>query len=230
MDIDIQYRPAHALAVVKLGVGESIRAESGAMVSMSTNVQVGTDGPMSGKTGGLLGTLKRAVLSGETFFTNTYTAASAPGEVTLAPHLTGDIARHELAPGEDLLIQGTSYLAAPDSVQLDTRWQGFKSLFSGESMFFLRASGRGPVLINAFGAMQTIDLSGSLIVDTGHLVAFTSGISYEVSTASPGLVASFLSGEGLVLRVSGRGKLYLQTRNPSEFGSYVGRMLPARQE
>ncbi|MEO1483681.1 MAG: TIGR00266 family protein [Myxococcota bacterium] len=229
MNIDVQYKPAHSLAVVNLEGGESIRAEAGAMVSMSSNIQVETDGPMSKRSGGFLKGLKRAVLGGESFFTNLYKApAGAPGEVTLAPSLCGDMLVHNLT-GENLLIQGSSYVAAPDSVSIDSKWQGFKSLFSGESMFFLKASGQGPVLINAFGAIETIDLDGELIVDTGHLVAFTEGLEYTISKASKGLIASFLSGEGLVLRFRGRGRLYVQTRNPSEYGAAVGRQLPPRQ-
>jgi uncharacterized protein (TIGR00266 family) len=230
MQFDLLYRKAHTLAVAKLGAGESVRAESGAMVSMSTNIGIQTDGPIGKKGGGLFKSLKRVVLSGETFFTNHYTAQGAPGEVTLAPSLTGDMVVHDLQPGEDLFIQGSSYMAAPDSVNIDTKWQGFKGFFSGENLFFLHATGSGPVLMNAFGAIQTIDFNGQLIVDTGHLVAFTKGITYEVSTASKGLIASFLSGEGFVLKMSGQGRLYLQTRNPSEFGSSVGRMLPPRRQ
>lgn len=229
MQIELLYRPAHSLARVSLDAGESVRAESGAMVSMSTNVGVTTEGPMKGK-GGVFGGLKRAVLGGETFFTNVFTAQGAGAEVTLAPGLCGDMVVHQLQPGETLYIQGSSYMAAPDSVHIDTKWQGLKGLFSGENLFFISASGQGPVIVNAFGAIQTINFDGELIVDTGHLVAFTSGISYEVSTASPGLIASFLSGEGFVLKLRGRGKLYLQTRNPGEFGASVGRQLPPRRQ
>jgi uncharacterized protein (TIGR00266 family) len=228
MQFDLKYRPAHSLAVVHLEAGETIRAEASAMIGMSANIRVQTSGPMDRARGGLLGGLRRAVLGGETFFTNTFTATGAPGEVMLAPSLTGDMVVHPLAGG-DLFIQGSSYVAAPDSVRLDTRWQGFKGFLSGETMFFLHATGQGPVLVNAFGAIETIDLDGELIVDTGHLVAFTGGIDYEVATATRGLIASWLSGEGLVLRVFGRGRLYVQSRNPAEFGSAVGRLLPPRE-
>lgn len=230
MNIDIQHRPAHSLAVVSLQDGEQIRAESGAMVSMSSNVQVATDSAMSKKSGGLLKGLKRRFLGGESFFTNRFRAAGGPGEVTLAPSLCGDMVVHQLAADDELFIQGSSYVAAPDSVQLDTKFQGLKGLFSGESMFFLKATGQGPVVLNAFGGIDARDLDGQLIVDTGHLVAFTSGLSYEVAKASKGLIASFLSGEGLVLRFNGRGRIYIQTRNPSEYGSTVGRKLPPREE
>jgi uncharacterized protein (TIGR00266 family) len=228
MHFDIQYRPTHSLAFAHLAPGESVRAEASAMVSMTRNLAITTDGPMGGR-GGLLGSFKRAVLGGETFFTNTFTAQGTPGHVALAPTLSGDMQTIELSPGEPLYIQGSSYVAAPDSVELDTRWQGLKGFFSGETMFFLEASGRGPVLVNAFGAIDVFDLDGDIIVDTGHLVAFGAGIDYEVTKASRGWIASYLSGEGLVLRMAGRGRIYLQSRNPREYGQAVAAQLPPRQ-
>jgi uncharacterized protein (TIGR00266 family) len=228
MHFEIQYRPTHSLAIAHLEAGESVRAEASAMVSMTRNLSITTDGPMGGR-GGLLGSFKRAVLGGETFFTNTFTARGTPGHVTLAPTLSGDMQAVELRRGEPLYIQGSSYVAAPDSVEIDTRWQGFKGFFSGETLFFLEASGSGPVLINAFGAIEAFDLDGDLIVDTGHLVAFGAGIEYEITKASRGWIASYLSGEGLVLRMAGRGRIYLQSRNPKEYGQAVGSQLPPRQ-
>src|SRR5690606_7843017 len=142
--------------------------------------------------------------SSDLFFQNVYRATSSPAHVSLAPKLCGSMIVHELS-GEDLLIQGSSYVAAPDSVLVDTKFQGFKGFFSGESLFFLRASGTGPVLMNAFGAIEVLDLDGSMIVDTGHLVAFTQGISYQIEKAGAGWISSFLSGEGLVLKLSGKG-------------------------
>lgn len=228
MQFELLYRPSHSLAIVHLAPGESVRAEASAMVSMTSNLSIQTDGPMGGR-GGLVGSLKRAVLGGETFFTNTFTARGTAGHVSLAPALAGDMLTVELTRGRSLYIQGSSYVAAPDTVELDTRWQGFKGLFSGESLFFLEASGAGPVLVNAFGAIETFDLDGELIVDTGHLVAFDEGIEYEVTKASRGWIASYLSGEGLVLHLRGRGRLYLQSRNPNEYGQAVARELPPRQ-
>jgi uncharacterized protein (TIGR00266 family) len=227
MQFEVQYRPAHSLAIAHLNANESVRAEAGAMVSMTTNIQTTTEGAGK-KAGGLFKGFKRAMLGGESFFTNTYTSAGGPGHVTLAPSLCGDMAVHDVVPGQDLLIQGSSYVAAPDSVQIDTNFQGFKGFFSGESLFFLVARGQGPVLLNAFGAIESIELNGEMVVDTGHLVAFTAGINYQVSKASAGLIASYLSGEGLVLRLQGQGRLYVQTRNPMEYGKAVGSLLPAR--
>lgn len=232
MQFEVLYRPAHSLAVAHLGPGESVRAEAGAMVSMTNNVHVDTQGPAKAAGGGLRGMLKgigKMVLGGESFFTNLFTAQGSAGHVTLAPSLCGDMIVHELQQGQDLLIQGSSYVAAPDSVQLDTKFQGMKGFFSGESLFFLKASGYGPVLVNAFGAVETIDLNGEMIVDTGHLVAFTAGINYTPTKVSKGWISAFMSGEGIVLKMSGQGKLYVQTRNPNEYGAVLGAMLPPKE-
>jgi uncharacterized protein (TIGR00266 family) len=227
MHFEIAYQPAHSLATAHLAPGESVRAEASAMVSMTNDIQTSTTARGAG--GGLLGGLKRAVLGGESFFTNLFTAQAPGAHVTFAPNLCGSMVVHDLDGGESLLVQGSSYVASPDTVRVDTQFQGLKALFSGESFFFLEASGRGPVLLNAFGAIEKIDLNGSLIVDTGHLVAFTSGIRYSIDKAAKGWITSYLSGEGLVLRVEGRGTLYVQSRNPGEFGKNVGGKLPPRE-
>lgn len=227
MHFEIKYNPAHSLAIAHLSPGETVRAEATAMVSMSRGLEVETNtGPRGG--GGFFKKIKRGFLGGESFFQNVYRATTSQAHVSLAPQLCGSMIVHEMS-GEELMIQGSSYVAAPDSVLIDTKFQGFKGFFSGESLFFLKASGSGPVLLNAFGAIETIELDGELIVDTGHLVAFTSGIDYEIKKAGAGWISSFLSGEGLVLKMKGRGKLYIQTRNPNEFGRTVGSLLPPRQ-
>ena len=227
MNIELEYKPAHTLAVVDMQPGEQIRAEAGAMVSMRGDVSIQTGGPKEKR--GLLKRLKRTVLSGETFFTNTFHTNQSAGRITFAPKLCGDMVVHHLSSDHELMIQGSSYVAAPDSVQLDTKWQGFRKLFSGESLFFLRAFGQGPVIINAFGAISHKDLQNeTLILDTGHMVAFTSGLQYRVRKASSGWISSFLSGEGFVLELSGTGRVYMQTRNPSDYGQYVGSKLPPR--
>ena len=194
---------------------------------MTRTVEVETNTGPKGQ--GLLSRVGRSLLGGESFFQNVYRASAPGAHVTLAPRLCGSMLVHQVQPGQDLLIQGSSYVAAPDSVVIDTQFQGFKGFFSGETLFFLKAGGQGPVLINAFGALETIDLNGEMVVDTGHIVAFTSGIAYSIDKAAAGWIASFLSGEGLVLRLRGHGRLYIQSRNPKEFAASVGKRLPPRE-
>ncbi|MHC4745595.1 MAG: TIGR00266 family protein, partial [Planctomycetota bacterium] len=109
MQHEILYRPSYSLLKVDLALGESICAESGAMVSMSGGVEIQT-----AARGGILGALKRSVLGGESFFMNTFNANEA-GEVTFAPSLPGDIQAIELN-GQSVYAQSGSYIASSPGI------------------------------------------------------------------------------------------------------------------
>jgi uncharacterized protein (TIGR00266 family) len=224
MEINIAYRPSYALAIVGLGMNESIVAEGGAMVSMSSNMSIKTS--RGAASGGLLKSLKRAVLGGESFFMNTFTANGGAGEITLAPTLPGDIQTLTMT-GPSLMIQSTSYLASSPGIVLDTKWGGMKTLFGGEGLFMLKATGQGQVIVNSFGAIHEIPINGPYIVDSGHIVAFEETLTFEVKKVGS-WKATLLSGEGLVCLFNGKGRLWIQSRNPKAFGGLVGHKLPPR--
>ena len=224
MQIEIGYRPAQAMARVALAAGESIRAESGAMVGMSTNVQMQT-----ASTGGIMKGIKR-MFGGESFFQNTFTAQHGPGEVLLAHSLCGDIVSLDMTQA-GYFIQSSSYIASSPWVDINTKLGGFKSFFAGEGVFVLQATSQqaGTVLVGAFGGIQELHCDGNLVIDTGHLVAWDATLQYTVGKSADGWIASFLSGEGLVCHFTGQGRIWIQTRNPQEYGGMVGRMLPPRE-
>jgi uncharacterized protein (TIGR00266 family) len=220
MDIQILHRPTHAMAHVRLSPGESILAESGAMVGMTPGVDVRTG------SGGLLKGLKR-LFGGETFFRNTFTATAGAGEVYLAPTLSGDLTVLDVGAGA-WFIQSTSFVACTPGVDVETKIGGFKTFFAGEGIFVLKTRGAGQVLVGAYGALERVDVNGELVVDTGHLVAWEEGLQYRVTKAGEGWISSFISGEGLVCHFTGRGTLWMQTRNPAAYGQQLGRLLPPR--
>lgn len=230
MQIDIGYRPAHSLARVQLQHGEAILAESGAMVGMSTNVQMqtGMQNKGGGLLGGLLGGLKRA-LAGESWFRNTFTAQNGPGEVLLAHALCGDMQVLDMTPQGYYLTSG-SFVASSPSVEVNTKLGGMKSFFSGEGMFVMHATAQQPgqLVVGAFGGVQQLNCDGNLVIDTGHLVAWDATLTYKVGKSGGGWIASFLSGEGLVCHFQGQGRIWIQTRNPVEYGRTVGGLLPPR--
>ncbi|MFO0685071.1 MAG: TIGR00266 family protein [Sandaracinus sp.] len=233
MQIDIGYRPAHSMAKVSLNHGESIMAESGAMVGMSTNVQMQTGMSQNsggGLLGGLLGGLKRA-LAGESWFRNTFTAANGPGEVLLAHAVCGDMVVLEMTQ-QGYMLTASSFIASTPNVNIDTKVQGFKGFFSGEGAFVMSATAQSPgqLVIGAFGGITQLNCDGNLVIDTGHLVAWDSSLTYKVGKSGGGWIASFLSGEGLVCHFQGQGRIWIQSRNPVEYGRSVGGMLPPRQQ
>lgn len=220
MKITVEHRPAYALGIVDLETGESVKAETGAMVSMMGNVQV-----QSGVQGGLLKSAMRKMLGGESFFLNTFTASGAPGQVTFAPSLPGDVIDLEL--DGDLFVQSGSYLAGGPTIEIDVKWGGARSFFASEGLFLLHLRGRGHVLLSSFGAIHRIPLDGTrpLVVDTGHVVAFDAAVAWNVRKVS-GMLTSLISGEGLVCEFTGTGDVWLQTRSNQAFLDWLLPRLP----
>jgi uncharacterized protein (TIGR00266 family) len=221
MQTEILYRPSYSLAKVTLSPNEKIRTEAGAMVSMSADLAVETQAR-----GGLLSSLARTVLGGESFFLNTYTASAQGGEITLAPVLPGDIMVVPMSAGT-MLVQSGSFLAGADSITMDTKWGGAKTFFSGEGLFMLRISGSGTLILSSYGAIHELKLEKGqrYIVDTTHLVAFDEGVSYQVKTIG-GIKSTLFSGEGLVVELTGPGTVLLQTRSERAFLSWLIPKLP----
>jgi uncharacterized protein (TIGR00266 family) len=202
---------------VKLEPGEEIITESGAMASQD----VGIDLKASLK-GGFFSALVRKIFGGESLFINTFTnIAKVPQTMVISKETPGDVFCHELK-GDRLFLQPGAFLCCTPGVQLKTRWAGFKFLLAGEGLFRLMVTGTGKVWVGVFGTMLEKEMNGELIVDSGHLVAYPPEIDYKLQL-SGGLISSFTSGEGLVGRLEGRGKILLQTRS---LGGLVGWLNP----
>lgn len=216
MQIELHHRPAGTSAKAILNAGEQLTAESGSMIAMSSHLSVQTS-TYKRNQGSILKAVKR-MFSGESFFLNHYTA-NAPGEIWLSTSLPGDLMVKTMTPGSNLVVQSGSYLASEPSVQIDVGWQGFKSMFSGESLFWLKATGQGQLILSSFGAIYEVDVQDTYIVDTGHIVAFDESLSFTLTKAGSSWWHSFLGGEGIVCRFRGRGKVYCQSHNPASFGA-----------
>ncbi len=227
MQTEISCRPASSVARITLQAGESITCEVGAMIAMSPELSVETSSHKKGGSGGFVSGLKR-MFAGENFFLNHFTANAPDQVLILGPGLMGDVVSHRLNGGS-LIVQGSSWLASDPGIELDATFQGLgKALFSGESVFWVRCTGTGDVLLSSFGALYEVQVDGQYVVDTGHIVAFEDTLQFEMGKASSSLVGSFLGGEGLVCKFNGRGKLYCQSHNPPSFGKLLGPMLKPR--
>ena len=225
MNVEILHQPDSAIARVTLESGEELVAEAGCMVAMSGYINASTT-LRQGKGGGILGGLKRLV-AGESLFLSVFRSPKAGGEVFLAPKFMGDILLYQVT-AIGLVVQSTSYLASENNVDIELGFQGLKSIFSGESVFWLNVTGNGGVILSSFGAIYEIDVDGEYIVDTGHIVAFEKSLTFEITKAGSSWLGAFLGGEGLVCRFKGQGKIYCQSHNAGAFGSVVGSKLPAR--
>ncbi len=206
----IEGRPDFGFLTVQLPQGQMIKVESSAMATMDTTLSMKTT------TKGGLGRL----LTGESIFMNEFTATSGPGEIGIAPPAPGDM-DHVYLDNETIFLQNSAFVACTPGITIDTKWQGMKkSFFSGERFFLIRCSGNGDLWFNTYGGIISVDVTEDYVVDTGHIVAFTEGLDYTVKSVG-GLKSLFFSGEGLVCRFQGEGRVWIQTRQVPAFASWV---------
>lgn len=209
MRVDIVAQPAYAIAYVKMAAGESVLAERGAMVACSAGIAVEAT-----MTGGVVQSALRKAFAGESFFQTRYVSDAFGAWVALAPRFPGDITSIELAePGAPLLVQSGSLLGHGDLVATSPRVGDIGTMLLREGITVIKASGQGPLLIASYGGLQKFTLGDgeSLVVDTGHLVAWSSTASLRIGPVA-GVFSSVFSGEGIVGEMVGPGDVYLQTR------------------
>jgi uncharacterized protein (TIGR00266 family) len=220
MEIEILHRPSYSLAVARLAADERIRAEPGAMVSFSEGIDIETK-----MEGGLFKSLGRAMLGGESLFQNFWRAGPQGGEVTLAPELPGDIVLIEMKGGA-VLVQTSCFMASEVGVEIDAKISG-KAFMAGEGLSILEARGSGKLLVSSYGAIyEKVIASGEkYIVDSSHLVAFDGTIQVRPRPVG-GLKSTLLSGEGLVIELTGPGRAFIQTRSPQALINWIIPQLP----
>jgi uncharacterized protein (TIGR00266 family) len=209
LDYELLYPGAFPLLKVRLKQGETIKAESDAMVAMTGTVDV--EGKLEG---GLRAGLGR-VLASEKFFFQTLTARRGPGEVLLAPAYVGDISTIPLDGTKAYLVKTDGFLASSNSLNVSTTVQNLtRGLFSGAGLWVLKVSGSGVLFVSAYGALHPVDVPAGeeVTIDNAHLVAWPEGMHYDIKVASSRLISSLTSGEWLVCRFRGPGRVLIQTR------------------
>lgn len=218
---ELRGRPAFTHIHARLRPGGTIIAESGAMASMSGNVSSRAD-----FNGGLVNGLLLRIFARESLFVNHFTVKEGEGELVLTQATPGDISAVELS-GDELCITKGSFIAATPGVNISVAFAGIQSWFAGEGLFRIRAAGKGTVWFGGYGSLEAREIDAPLIVDTGHLVAYTPGLQMETKL-SGGLFSSLFGGEGFVLKVSGKGRVYLQSRSIGGLASWINSHLWGR--
>lgn len=207
MRYEIRYKPAFATLFLILQPGDRITAEAGAMISMASRLSIVTQ-----FSGGLIPALLKKFFGGESLFVNEFkNTTGEPLELVLSQSTVGDIVVVELKNNE-ICFQPGAYIAHTPGIQMGVSWAGFSSWLAGEGLFKLKLSGKGLVFFGGYGGVTQKRVNGDYIVDTGHLVAYDPQIKMNIQMAG-GLVSSVTSGEGLVNRLSGQGRIYLQSRS-----------------
>ena len=195
------------VVICYLESGEQMITESGAMAWMSPNMQMDTKG-------GGLGKMFSKALSGERLFQNTYTA-NGNGMIAFNSSFPGRIVPITIAPGQEMILQKSAFLAAESGVKLDIHFSRKFSagFFGGEGFIMQRLSGHGTAFAEIDGELIEYELKPGqqIVVSSGMVAGFTPSVHMDIQQV-PGLKNMLLGGEGLFNTIlTGPGKVWLQT-------------------
>ena len=196
------------VVVCTLENGEKMITEKGSMVWMSPNMQMETHG-------GGLGKMFSKAFSGESMFQNHFTARGGSGLIAFGSSFPGEIKVLDIAPGQEMIVQKSSFLAAEAGVELSVHFQKRLgvAVFGGEGFIMQRLSGRGKAFMEIDGALIEYELKPGqkLIVDTGNVAGISPSVQMDIQQVS-GAKNVFFGGEGLFNTVlTGPGRVWLQT-------------------
>ncbi len=213
---------AFPVVVCELADGEQMITEKGSMVWMSPNMQMDTRG-------GGLGKMFSKAFSGESMFQNIYTARGA-GMIAFGSSFPGQIKAVTIAPGQDMILQKTAFLAAEPGVELSIHFNKKlgTGLFGGEGFIMQRLSGSGVAFAEIDGELVEYELreGQQIVADTGNVAGFTAGVKMEIQQV-PGMKNKLLGGEGLFnTLLTGPGRVWLQTMPISSVAASIRPYIP----
>lgn len=222
MRVHLTGDPAYTMAYCQMALGEAVHVRQGAAMALSSGMAV------TATTGGsMVKAFIRKHLAEESFWWGKFTAEVHDAWVAVAPPYPGDISPIEVAPDMPLVVTAGGLIAHTPGLEMAVRPGDLATIALHEGAVLLRLAGEGVALIASYGALVRVDLAPgqSVIIDTGHLVAWHKSVSLVVGPLG-GLVTSFLTKEGLVGQMTGPGVVYMQSRAEQDLHEW---MLPDRE-
>lgn len=187
------------------------------------------------RSGGLGSAIMRRFANGESFFRQQIEATRGDGDCLLSPMLPGALEIIEVGERQYLLSDG-AFVAATSGTEMKVRMQNISSALFAQSggFFVMETSGKGQVVVSGFGSMFQLEVAPGreVIIDNSHVVCWDSTLHYEISVTTGsaggglgGMIGNFVnsmkSGEGIVLRFSGSGKVFVCSRNRDSFVDWI---------
>lgn len=201
-----------------LHCGETVKIERGSMAYLSG---IDLKGKVNSK-GGILGALGKSWASGESAFITKATATEDGALIGVAPALPGQIAALEVGKNQ-YCLNTNAFLACTESVSYGIKKQKLShAIFSRTGgLFVMKTTGSGIVFVNAFGALQTLEVTPDrpLRIDNEHVVAWDAKLDYRLRIASGKI--GFVTGEGIVNEFYGNGLVIIQARNLRNFSNAI---------
>ncbi len=224
MEYSVQHGPVFSVLELHMNQGDLVMAQPDSMLSMTSGLQLSASVGRKGKGNAWLSGVKN-LLGGESMFTAQFLAKRDEQVLMLAPSVQGDILSLPLSDVSGYYLTRGSYLASIGDCKLEIKYGGMKGVMSKKGLFLLHVSGTGTAFCQTYGAIIERELAEGekFFLDNRYAVAFSESVSYQLVKATDSVRDSIMSGEGLVNRYTGPGKVYYQTRGkaPVNFLSYL---------
>jgi uncharacterized protein (TIGR00266 family) len=208
------------LVEIELDPGETVIAEAGSMMYMEDGISFSTRmGDGSSVNQGLFSKLVSAgtrVLTGESLFVTHFNNESGvKRHIAFAAPYPGQIVPIDLTnTGGSVTVQKDGFLCAAlgTKISITLNKRIGSGLVGGEGFILQKLQGDGKAFVHAGGTIIEKELNhDSLRIDTGCIVAFTSGIDFNVQAAG-NIRSMIFGGEGIfIATLSGTGKVWLQS-------------------
>lgn len=209
--------------IAELNPGDRIYAERDAMVAMENGIDI--RGKMSN---GIISSFARSFFTNENFFHQEFTT-SKTANVILSPRTLGDLFILNVDSNKQYCLNDSAFFAAESSVELENivNRSIMGAMFGNTGGFVIsKTKGYGQLVVTGFGNVQELEVTedNQIVLDNSHVVAWDSNLSYTVEVLKSkksgffgNLVNSQTTGEGLVLRFKGNGKVIFSSRNAASF-------------
>lgn len=220
----------------RLEKGEIIYSESNSMVMMDATLDL--EGKMNG---GFFQSAMRKFTNDNSFFRQKITATRGEGDILLSQRLPGAIMILNVSANANYYLNDGAFLACEQNVDTRAKTQSIgKALFGSTGGFIItEATGQGKLAVGGFGDMFEVEVVAGkdIIIDNNHVVAWDKNLNYNVSISTSkgkgffgNLLNSQLSGEALVTRFSGNGKVYICSRNKMDFAAWISSLIITKPE
>lgn len=216
---------------IQLDAGDRILGVPDQLSWMSGDVTL-TTSTAGGGASGLFGLVSRAVSGGGLFMTE-FHAERGPGNVAFAAKLPGSFVPVDVAPGRGYIVHRHGFVCGSPGIEVTTAFQQTLggAVFGGEGFMLQKLAGQASAFVELGGELVTYELQPgqSLLVHPGHVGMFEETVAFELTTMR-GIRNALFGGDGLFLvRLSGPGKVWLQSLTAPGLAHAVAPYLPGKQ-
>lgn len=227
MRFQIEHAPVFSVVEFQLDEAEEVVAQPDSMISITPGIHISASiGHRASERNWWSGF--KGLLGGESLFRAVFRAKRDGQSLVIAPSAYGDVLVIPLTGEGGYYLTRGSYLAHTGDCELRVKYGGVKGFVSKTGLFLIHMTGTGTLFCQTYGAIRekVLGEGEQFLVDNRHVVAFSDTVAYELVKASQSVGDSLMSGEGLVNRYTGPGRVYYQSRTKPSAG-FLGTLLNA---